>query len=190
MGLDERKYPTKNPMTITFQNCLREMVKSGQYIPHLRWLFNQKVSRSLAEALWRAAIAPNSVTQADIAFIFFGQITPDRYFEHAPPAEDMNRPLAMASPKREEPIAVENGPDEDYIPIVDGRNIQGADREQIIEDLLLDYGYGIAIEKEPDVVKAEETLVDALYYMDLCRGPIFSNDDNDDMEEAPKDCRL
>ncbi|KAL3694993.1 hypothetical protein R1sor_008644 [Riccia sorocarpa] len=96
-----RRYRCKNPVSISFRGCLRQMLQSCQYIPALRWLVTSAVSRERAETLWRAATVPDSVTLTDVVHIFFARIPQSRYYEPKHPAEVIHEAVKYAEQREE-----------------------------------------------------------------------------------------
>ncbi|KAL3689462.1 hypothetical protein R1sor_015771 [Riccia sorocarpa] len=74
-----RRYRARNPLSISFRSCLRQMLLSGQYYPGLRWLLSPKMSQDRAESVWRLATAPESTTLRDIDETFYGIKPSERY---------------------------------------------------------------------------------------------------------------
>ncbi|KAL3685907.1 hypothetical protein R1sor_003929 [Riccia sorocarpa] len=62
---------------VCIRRCIREMVRSGQYLAGLKWLLVHSVSKVRAERLWMAAVQPEAVSMADIDHIFFNFEEPD-----------------------------------------------------------------------------------------------------------------
>ncbi|KAL3701017.1 hypothetical protein R1sor_019039 [Riccia sorocarpa] len=80
-ALQYRRYRSKNPVTISFRMCIREMVRLGQYMAGLKWLLSPSVLKVRAERLWMAAVQPETVSMADIDHMFFNFEQTDRYFK-------------------------------------------------------------------------------------------------------------
>ncbi|KAL3695614.1 hypothetical protein R1sor_009690 [Riccia sorocarpa] len=100
-ALQFRRYRSKNPVSLSFRGCLRQMLHSGQYIPALRWLVSPALSQERAETLWRAATAPETTTLTDVNHIFFARIPQTRYFEPKHPAEIMEEVLRYAEEQKQ-----------------------------------------------------------------------------------------
>ncbi|KAL3684031.1 hypothetical protein R1sor_002053 [Riccia sorocarpa] len=135
-ALQFRKYRVKNPTSITFRRCVREMFYSGHYMPAFRWLTNAKISRLRAERIWRVCTTPQSIEMPDVDHILFGIETPARYFEEP-------RTVKEESEESEPPTEVKEDalPDEDEntpIPVVNLERPEGsgADLERVQEALL------------------------------------------------------
>ncbi|KAL3691039.1 hypothetical protein R1sor_004690 [Riccia sorocarpa] len=73
------RYRARNPLSISFRSCLRQMLLTGQYYPGLRWLLSPKMSQDRAESVWRLATAPESTTLRDIDETFYGIKPSERY---------------------------------------------------------------------------------------------------------------
>ncbi|KAL3682667.1 hypothetical protein R1sor_000689 [Riccia sorocarpa] len=80
-ALQYRKYRARNPLSISFRGCLRQMLSSGQYIPAFKWLSMSVMSRLRAELLWKSCIAHELVPISDVDHIFFGTTDSPRFFE-------------------------------------------------------------------------------------------------------------
>ncbi|KAL3685959.1 hypothetical protein R1sor_003981 [Riccia sorocarpa] len=83
-ALQFRKYRAKSPIATTFRKCLKQMLRSGQFIPALKWISMPTLTPAetikRTEKLWKACVSPDTVTMNDVDHIFFGYNRPDRYF--------------------------------------------------------------------------------------------------------------
>ncbi|KAL3695330.1 hypothetical protein R1sor_009406 [Riccia sorocarpa] len=57
-----------------------KMIRSGQYMPALRWATMKLMSQLRVETIWQACVAPETITVTDIDYILFGNSHNDRYF--------------------------------------------------------------------------------------------------------------
>ncbi|KAL3691350.1 hypothetical protein R1sor_005001 [Riccia sorocarpa] len=135
-ALQFRKYRVKNPKSITFRRCVREMFYSGHYMPAFRWLTNSKISRLRAERIWRVCTTPQSIEMPDVDHILFEIETPARYFEEPRTVKEESEESEPPAEVQEDPL-----PDEDEntpIPVVNLERPEGsgADLERVQEALL------------------------------------------------------
>ncbi|KAL3677472.1 hypothetical protein R1sor_027420 [Riccia sorocarpa] len=56
------------------------MIRSGQYMPGLKWATMKPMSQLRVERIWQACVAPETITVTDTDYILFGQSHNDRYF--------------------------------------------------------------------------------------------------------------
>ncbi|KAL3679857.1 hypothetical protein R1sor_022813 [Riccia sorocarpa] len=55
------------------------MIRSGQYMPGLKWATMKPMSQLRVERIWQGC-APETITMSDVDYILFGSIHNDRYF--------------------------------------------------------------------------------------------------------------
>ncbi|KAL3690356.1 hypothetical protein R1sor_016665 [Riccia sorocarpa] len=144
-ALQYRKYRVKNPTSITFRRCVREMFYSGQYMPSFRWLTSAKISSLRAERIWRVCTTPQAVEMPDVDHILYGIETTARYFE--PPiavkAESDHSDLPTEADDEALPAVHEDAP----IPVInlEPKEGCGADLDRVQEALL---AAGFAVERK------------------------------------------
>ncbi|KAL3690301.1 hypothetical protein R1sor_016610 [Riccia sorocarpa] len=56
------------------------MIRSGQYMPGLKWATMKPMSQLCVEKIWQACVAPEIIIVTDIDYILFGNSQNDRYF--------------------------------------------------------------------------------------------------------------
>ncbi|KAL3694163.1 hypothetical protein R1sor_007814 [Riccia sorocarpa] len=81
-----------HPLTVSFRDCLRQMVNSGQYIASLRWILSPPMSIPRAETVWKIATNPSMVDILDIEEVFFDPWQKRRYFDEKKPKEVRHKP--------------------------------------------------------------------------------------------------
>ncbi|KAL3692535.1 hypothetical protein R1sor_006186 [Riccia sorocarpa] len=143
-ALQFRRYRAKNPVSITFIRCLREMLYSGQYMSGFRWLKSSKVSPLRAERIWRACTTPESVEVANVRNIFFGIDTPARYFKTQTAIKTEYDESDDAAEKEASDLPVDDDETEQEIPIVNLERTQesGADLDRV-QEALLNAGFAV-----------------------------------------------
>ncbi|KAL3690494.1 hypothetical protein R1sor_016803 [Riccia sorocarpa] len=132
------------------------MIRSGQYMPGLKWATMKPMSQLRVERIWQGCVAPETITVTDIDYILFGSSHNDRYFSSS---HRMELLIAEARKHKEEedhkPDDREHQPrapgspdedfDDDELPdIVDLDDIiePGMDAKVLMFDLLA-VGYGV-----------------------------------------------
>ncbi|KAL3698485.1 hypothetical protein R1sor_012561 [Riccia sorocarpa] len=73
----------------------RNMIRSGQYMPGLKWATMKPMSQLHVERIWQACVAPETITITDIDYILFGNSHNDRYFSSSHRME-----LLIAEPRK------------------------------------------------------------------------------------------
>ncbi|KAL3675640.1 hypothetical protein R1sor_025588 [Riccia sorocarpa] len=63
-----------------FRCCVKEMMRSGQYLPDFKWLFVPRISQFRAERLWQTAINSNETTMQDVDHLLFNVQESERYW--------------------------------------------------------------------------------------------------------------
>ncbi|KAL3693052.1 hypothetical protein R1sor_006703 [Riccia sorocarpa] len=79
-ALQYRRYRTKSPISVSFRNCFKQMIRSGQYMPGLKWATMKPMSQLRVERIWQGCVAPETITITDIGYILFGSSHNDQYF--------------------------------------------------------------------------------------------------------------
>ncbi|KAL3692623.1 hypothetical protein R1sor_006274 [Riccia sorocarpa] len=79
MALQFRKYRVKNPVSVTFGSCIKQMVSTWQYMSAIRWPTMSEISLYRAEKLWQSCVCPDGITMSDVDHIFFGQAPSEQY---------------------------------------------------------------------------------------------------------------
>ncbi|KAL2634025.1 hypothetical protein R1flu_005504 [Riccia fluitans] len=157
------KYNIKNPVSITFRACVREMLRSGQFMAGFRWLTTTKISRLRAERIWRACTMPQSVEVKDIDNILFGIDTPARYFQGA--SEDSRKQLDEDVQRTEQK---DEAVEDSRIPIVDlERNVDSGASLDRVRDSLLFAGFKVGMKTGNNDVKEEQATEDLPDYYNL-----------------------
>ncbi|KAL3701301.1 hypothetical protein R1sor_019323 [Riccia sorocarpa] len=107
-ALQYRKYRARNPLSISFRGCLRQMLSSGQYIPAFKCLSMPIMSRLRAELLWKSCIAHELVSISNVDHIFFGTTDSPRFFEE-------NEKPQLNMDAKAEPMDVDADPQQQHV---------------------------------------------------------------------------
>ncbi|KAL3677517.1 hypothetical protein R1sor_027465 [Riccia sorocarpa] len=114
-ALQYRRYRTKSPISVSFRNCFKQMVRSGQYMPGLKWATMKPMSQLHVERIWQGCVAPETITITDVDYILFGSSHNDRYFSSS---HRMELLIAEARKRKEQ----EDHKPDDPVQVMDGND--------------------------------------------------------------------
>ncbi|KAL3676343.1 hypothetical protein R1sor_026291 [Riccia sorocarpa] len=145
-------YRTRSPISVSFRNCFKQMIRSGQYMPGLKWATMKPMSQLRVERIWQGCVAPETITITDVDYILFGSSHNDRYFSSS---HRMELLIAEARKRKEE----EDHKADDLVQVMDGKHDR-EDRPEETDDEKL----GREAEEDGDpfqVLAGNKTVVEA-----------------------------